>query len=150
MSSKKEYKDIDRFFGDPLTPNQKAWGLIHEFYHIVLTYMEEKNISKADLARKLGKSRASISQMFNKTPNLTVKKMVEIADVIGIDLNISTDDLEKYKSKKIIKQTFYVPVMPNSTWQGIRLTSKKSKYKDMEIVVDNSYIELDRKEVMPC
>jgi transcriptional regulator with XRE-family HTH domain len=94
-NSKNSYKDIDEFFLVKPTPNQKAWSIIHEFYHIVLSHMEKNNISKADLARKLGKSRASITQMFNKTPNITVKKMIEIADAIGIDLKISTTEANK-------------------------------------------------------
>lgn len=100
MSLKKDYKDVDRFFKAPLTPNQKAWALIHEFYHIILTYMKEKGISKADLARKLGKSRASVSQMFNKTPNLTIKKMTEIADAVGVEVKIQIKDFEKNKREK--------------------------------------------------
>ncbi|MFO7980323.1 MAG: helix-turn-helix transcriptional regulator [Candidatus Aminicenantes bacterium] len=100
MSSKKNYKDVDKFFKAPLTPNQKAWMLIHEFYHIILSYMKENGISKADLARKLGKSRASVSQMFNKTPNLTIKKMTEIADAVGVEVKIKTEDLEKKNREK--------------------------------------------------
>lgn len=82
------YKDIEDFFASPPSVNEKAWGLIHDFYHLVLTYMEEEGISKADLAKRLGKSRSAITQMFKKTPNITVKKMVEIADAIGLDIQI--------------------------------------------------------------
>ena len=69
--------------------------MINEFYHLVLTYMEREDISKADLARRLGKSRAAITQMFNKTPNITVKKMIAIADAIGLDLHISASPLQE-------------------------------------------------------
>lgn len=89
-SSKNILKEINDFFAEAPTSNQKAWGLIHDFYHLVLTYMEVKNISKADLAKRLNKSRSAISQMFNKTPNITIKKMVEIADAIGIEIRISS------------------------------------------------------------
>jgi len=100
MSSKKDYKDVESFFKSPLTPNQKAWRLIHEFYHGILTYMDEKGITRADLARKLGKSRASVSKMFNKTPNLTIKKMTEIADAVGIEVKIQIKDFKKNKREK--------------------------------------------------
>ncbi len=91
---KNSYEDIDKFFAAPPTTNQKAWSLINTFYHLVLSYMEENGITQAELARKLGKSRSAISQMFKKTPNLTVKKMVEIADAIGIDLLITSPQVE--------------------------------------------------------
>lgn len=148
MSSKKEYKDVDNFFKAQLTPNQKAWSIIHEFYHIILTYMEKKKITKADLARKLGKSRASVSKMFNKTPNLTVKKMVEIADAIGVELNIDIHDLEKYKRKKFIKN-IHIYLRPESNWQGIHTTSQYSIWNDKyrEISTDSSFSD-DHKDML--
>jgi transcriptional regulator with XRE-family HTH domain len=50
--------------------------------------MKERNLKKADLAKRLGKSRAAITQMFNKTPNISVRKMVEIADAVGLEFEI--------------------------------------------------------------
>lgn len=85
------HKEIDDFFSQPQSENQKAWGKIHDFYHQILTYMEENNIIKADLAKRLGKSRAAISQMFNKTPNITLLKMIEIANAVGVEINIETN-----------------------------------------------------------
>jgi len=61
--------------------------------------MEKNKITKADLARKLGKSRAAISPMINKTPNITVIKMVEIADAVGIDLSVVPREIT-LKSRK--------------------------------------------------
>ena len=85
---KNSFQDIDDFFASPPTINQRAWGIIHDFYHEILTYMEKNNLNKAGLAKKLNKSRSAISQMFNKTPNITIKKMVEISDTLGLDLKI--------------------------------------------------------------
>lgn len=80
-------KEINDFFKSEPTSNQKAWGIINQFYHMILTHMEENNISKAKLAQKLNKSRSAISQMFNKTPNISVKKIVEIADAVGLEFS---------------------------------------------------------------
>ena len=79
---------INNFFAREPSLEQKSWNIINQFYHMVLTKMEKDNISRADLARKLGKSRASISQMFNKTPNLTIRKMVEISDAVGLEFSL--------------------------------------------------------------
>ena len=89
-NSKNSYKDVEKFFASPPSSDQKAWGLLNEFYHILLTYMEENNITRADLAKKLRKSRSAISQMFNKTPNISIKKMVEISHAIGLDIKITS------------------------------------------------------------
>ena len=88
MHSHDTYKDVEDFFASSPSADEKAWGIIHDFYHMILTHMENQGISKSDLAQRLGKSRSAITQMFKKTPNITLKKMVEIADAIGIDIRI--------------------------------------------------------------
>ncbi len=106
-------KEIDDFFSQPQTAHQKAWGIIHDFYHQILTFMEENNITKSDLARRLGKSRSAMTQMFNKTPNISILKMVEIASAIGVELNFSTDYFDtKHKSKRT-KHIEYVYNLPH-------------------------------------
>jgi len=82
---KSSLQEIEKIFSEEPSVNQKAWGIINDFYHLILSRMEEEGINKADLAKRLGRSRSAISQMFSKNPNLTIKKMVEIADSIGLD-----------------------------------------------------------------
>lgn len=107
MSSESSYKDVENFFAAPLTPKQKAWLLIDKFYHLNLSHMEENGITRAQLAQQLGRSKASISQMFNKTPNISVQKMVEIAEATGVELDIvdleKQKELEQQKEKKVYK-----------------------------------------------
>lgn len=81
------------FFSTEPDANEKAWGLIHDFYHGILSYMGKNNISRSDLAKKLNLTRPAISQMFNKTPNVTLKKMVEIADALNQNLKISFETI---------------------------------------------------------
>jgi transcriptional regulator with XRE-family HTH domain len=96
-SSKDVSKEINSFFEESPTLNQKAWGVINQFYHIILTYMDENKISPANLAKELGVSRSAISQLFSKTPNISVKKMVEIADAIGIKIEITSPQVVDHK-----------------------------------------------------
>lgn len=102
------YKEMDEFFSSPPTVGEKAWGIIHDFYHLALTYMEENNITRAALARRLGKSRAAVSHMFNKTPNITVKKMIEIADAIGIDIHLTTKKIGSHDEPE--KEYIFIPI----------------------------------------
>jgi len=81
-------KSIDNLFGAEPDAEEKAWDIIHEFYHLVLTKMERDGLSRADLARKLNKSRASVSQMFNNSPNLSIMKMMEIAHAIDLEISL--------------------------------------------------------------
>jgi DNA-binding phage protein len=102
---KKPLKDIEKKVNNllraELTAEDKAWDIIIEFYHHVISRMEEQNITQADLARKLGKSRSAISQLLNKTPNISVIRMVEIADAVGLEFSLvphSSKSSQKYHS----------------------------------------------------
>jgi len=90
---KKPLKDIEKNVHDrlqaELSVEDKAWDLMFEFYHQVLTIMQEQNMSQADLARKLGKSRSAVSQLLNKTPNISIRRMVEIADAVGLEFTLT-------------------------------------------------------------
>lgn len=50
--------------------------------------MESKNISKAELARKMGVSRALISQFLNGERNLTLRSLFKISREIGFDIHL--------------------------------------------------------------
>jgi len=101
---------INNIFGAKPSADQKAWRIINQFYHMVLTKMEEENITRANLARNLGKSRAAISQMFNKTPNISIKKMMEIAEAVNLEINLTNNLLQQEKQIKEIKKYILIPV----------------------------------------
>lgn len=103
-------ESINSVFGGKPSTNQKAWGVINQFYHMVIIKMEEDDITRADLARNLGKSRAAISQMFNKTPNISIKKMIEIADAVNLEINLTNDLFLQEKQIKEIKKYVFIPV----------------------------------------
>jgi len=124
-NSKDLYQEIKKIFNSEPTSNQKAWGLIHDFYHIILTEMEEKNISRSELAVKTGKSKAMISKLLNNSPNISLKKMVELADSVGIELKITTTQIEKSKEQFFLK---YKQELMAHTTRGVK-------------VVISSYIE---------
>lgn len=88
---KDTFKEIDKFFGAPPTTNQKAWGIVHDFLHLILTQMDNMGMTQSDLARELKVSRSAISQLLNNTPNMTIKRMVEIADATSIDINFNIE-----------------------------------------------------------
>ena len=126
--SKSSSSSIDSFFNTTPSSNQKAWKLINQFYHLVLTKMEEDSITRADLARKLGKSRASVSQMFNKSPNLTIKKMIEISDAVNLDINLTTKPFIRGEKIPETKHFVIIPVHENKE-ASISQNSQKTRSK---------------------
>ncbi len=106
-SLKEKKTNLKDIFSKPKSTYQKAWEIIHDFYYLIYTHMDQHNISKAELSRKLSVSRAAVSQMFNKTPNITIKKMVEVADAVGIKIKFdlksgALEALEEVASPVII------------------------------------------------
>jgi len=55
----------------------------------ILTTMEYNNISKAELAERMGVSRAYISKLFNSSTNLTLTTLAKISIALGVHIGIS-------------------------------------------------------------
>lgn len=55
----------------------------------IALFMEEKNLSRAQMAQRLGVSRAYITKILNGNPNLTIKSLLRLSDVLEKDLQIS-------------------------------------------------------------
>ncbi len=63
--------------------------------------MARANISKAELARRLGKSRALITSILQGNTNFTLESLVKIADTLGCDLLVKL----KPKESQLTAQT---------------------------------------------
>ena len=55
--------------------------------------MERKGLTKADLARALGTSRANITQVFSGARNVTLKTLSDLAWACGVRVRITTEPL---------------------------------------------------------
>jgi DNA-binding phage protein len=81
-------EEIEQFFLEEPDAEEKAWGVLHDFYHYLLTWMKENNVSKAELARRFGKSREYVDKMLRQTPNISIKEIVEITHRLGLVIKI--------------------------------------------------------------
>ncbi|MCK4956489.1 MAG: helix-turn-helix transcriptional regulator [Candidatus Cloacimonetes bacterium] len=134
--SKNLQDSINNIFGKKPSADQKAWGIINQFYHMVMTKMEEDGISRADLARNLGKSRAAVSQMFNKTPNISIKKMIEIADAVQLEVNLTADLFLQEKQIKEVNNYVFVRV---NTFQKKSINSSECKIIHVNKNMESNY-----------
>ena len=65
----------------------------------ILVAMEDRNISKADLSRLLGTSKALITQMLGGSRNMTLRTLSDIAFVIDADVTVTFTPKKKADSK---------------------------------------------------
>jgi transcriptional regulator with XRE-family HTH domain len=78
-------KKIEKFADDPafLTEQQ-----ILKFTEAMVRKMEENTISRAELARMLGVSKAMVTKLLRGNPNMTMKTMVTLAHSLGCELDV--------------------------------------------------------------
>lgn len=79
-------KSAIQVFEETLVAEQAR--LNREFIDSIQARMAELNMSQADMAYTLGKSRAYISKLFAQDQNLTIKTMVELVTTLEMNLAI--------------------------------------------------------------
>jgi ribosome-binding protein aMBF1 (putative translation factor) len=81
---------------DSITPEEQiehdAQLLAFSFLSIINKEMEEKKMTRKELAKKTGTSQAYITQLFrgNRTPNLNI--LAKIQKALEIEFNVTTKD----------------------------------------------------------
>lgn len=86
------------------------------FIDKVITIMKDRNLSRADLARQLGVSSASISKLLTKPPNISINRMLKIAEVLECKLDISLTKKEELLSIEDVEafiKASEAPFVPN-------------------------------------
>ncbi len=79
----------DELMSDPAFRKLMAEeSLVAEVSEFVAQLMAERGIHKAELARRLGKSRAWVTQMLSGRANLTVRTLAEVVFVLGGEITV--------------------------------------------------------------
>jgi transcriptional regulator with XRE-family HTH domain len=76
----KNLEKYQRMFDEALA-SPEAWedGPVVEFTEDLCRLMKEKNVSRADLAKKIGTSRAYVTKLLGGNANFTLATMVKLA-----------------------------------------------------------------------
>jgi plasmid maintenance system antidote protein VapI len=67
-------------------------GPITEFVEDIHRLMEEQNVSRAELARRLGTSRAYVTKLLGGNANFTLQTMVKISMALGAQVHVHVAD----------------------------------------------------------
>jgi len=57
--------------------------------------MQKKGVNQTELAQMLDVNKASVSRLLNHGSNITLKRLLSIADTLGYDIEISIKDKNK-------------------------------------------------------
>jgi transcriptional regulator with XRE-family HTH domain len=63
-------------------------SLVAEASETIARLMAEQNLSKADLARRLNKSRAWVTQLLSGKANMTVRTLAEVVYALGAEVKL--------------------------------------------------------------
>lgn len=75
-------------------------GLVTDAAELVARLMEEQGVTKADLARRLGKSRAWITQLLSGKANMTIRTFAELVYELGAEVNLDAQLRTKKKERE--------------------------------------------------
>ena len=65
-------------------------ALVAEASELIARLMAEQKVSKADLARRLNKSRAWVTQLLNGKANMTVRTLAEVVHRLDSQVKLET------------------------------------------------------------
>lgn len=69
----------------------------------ILEIMEEKGISRSELAERLGVSKAAISKLLNNGSNMTLKRLLTIAEALGHEVRVDLRSVEHRIEENVIQ-----------------------------------------------
>ncbi len=64
-------------------------SLVAEAAELIARLMAEQNVSKADLARRLNKSRSWVTQLLSGKANMTIRTLAEVTYALDAEVKLS-------------------------------------------------------------
>jgi len=97
MSLEQNLERYRRFF-ERARASPEYWheGAVMEFIMDLGRFMEEQKVSRAELARRIGTSRAYITKLLGGNANFTLMTMVKLAMALGGAVHVHISDQRAY------------------------------------------------------
>src|SRR5438445_4801755 len=85
---------VEQYVEDP--DHMRAFQQEREIYkttELIESVMQEKNISRSELARRLGKSKGWVTQLLDGDANKTIRTVADVLAVMGRELRVVSQDI---------------------------------------------------------
>jgi transcriptional regulator with XRE-family HTH domain len=81
--------------------------------------MKKRNINRADLASKLGTSKAAVSKFLNDGSNMTLKRLLKVSDALACEVKVEIIPVEQNASVyELVIPVFISLENTNKYWLG--------------------------------
>lgn len=79
-----EPRDCRAFMRDFHTPRTRAYDHALDISVMIYDLMQEKGLTKTELARRMGISKSNLSNMLNTQPNMTLETIAKFELALGV------------------------------------------------------------------
>lgn len=79
-------------------------GLVTDAAELLARLVEQQGINKADLARRLGKSRAWVTQLLSGRANMTIRTFAEVVYALGAEVKLGTQPQKTQQDRTSLLQ----------------------------------------------
>lgn len=120
MKKEPEKTILEKYMEDPEFAKLMAQGdLIMEVTETLCELLEKENVSRKDLADRLGKTKGFVSQLLNGGRNLTLRTVADILFVLGYKVSLKPykEVGERQESKIIDLSTWQTHLKKPMKWQ---------------------------------
>ena len=81
-----------------------------EAYMLIMRLMDEQNVTKAELAKRLGRSRAYVTKLLNGSTNMTIRTIADVLFHLGHRLEVGSaprgeQTVESGKPALVVRET---------------------------------------------
>ena len=84
-------------------------GLITDVGELIAELMVSQQVNKAELAQRLGKSRAYVTQLLSGSRNMTIRTLAEVAYKLGAKVKLRPEYTSAVITHKPAKKLFELP-----------------------------------------
>jgi transcriptional regulator with XRE-family HTH domain len=83
-------------------------SLAFDAAELISLLMEEKQVTKAELARRVGKTRGDITQLLNGSRNMTMHTLADLAFALGARIELKARPCPRQQVEKSAAKTHYL------------------------------------------
>lgn len=123
-------------------------SLVTRASELIATLMVEQGVSKADLARRLNKSRAWVTQLLSGQANMTVRTLAEVVHALGGEVALQSQ-APRWKGAATPRQSDSKPFVYRVVYPGDNYSLDQPRTVDEVFRLESSTMKPASEEIAP-